>query len=285
MDMLDQRILLALSKNSNKSLKELSNALHCSKERIWHRIKNLEANKIILNYIVQINYGLLGQEYITVYAKSKNKDFSQRKEIQYFAKTISPDFDIVFDVCRRDNYENIVRDDNIIEIYETMDPEMAEYYITKPLGDIKTNLTIYNKSENEITLNATERKVLENINIHDKMRKQELANKVGLTVPTVSKIIKKFEQKKIISGYSIFIDYKKLGYELYNFQLKLNVTKEFISFARNNPNIFYLYKNNPKRKWNLDLGIIAKDPLDIRRLIINITKEWNATIHNYYIAT
>ncbi len=63
-------------------------------------------------------------------------------------------------------------------------------------------------------LDSIDIKIIELLQENARIRRNELAEKVGLTIPAVSDRIKKLEEKELIKGYTAKLDYKKAGYDV-----------------------------------------------------------------------
>ncbi len=66
-------------------------------------------------------------------------------------------------------------------------------------------------------------KLLELLSERGRMRRNELAEAVGLSIPSVSERLEKLQNRGIIKGYTVLIDEKKIGYDIKAF---IRVTME-----------------------------------------------------------
>ncbi|HPD95171.1 MAG: Lrp/AsnC family transcriptional regulator [Bacteroidales bacterium] len=76
-DEIDRKLLNILQENSRVTIRELSERLHLSTTPIHERIKKLERNGIIKNYITLLNPSVLGKKltvFISVSLSSHTKD-------------------------------------------------------------------------------------------------------------------------------------------------------------------------------------------------------------------
>lgn len=79
-------------------------------------------------------------------------------------------------------------------------------------------------------LDETEVKILEEIREDARISLNKLAEKVGVTTPTVSRKINKLESMDIIWGYSADLNKRRLGFQRYIFTVKMPVdSMEYIS--------------------------------------------------------
>jgi len=93
-------------------------------------------------------------------------------------------------------------------------------------------------------LNETDRKILKNLLEDARFSSRQIAKNVGVSVGTVLSRIKKMEDMDIIKGYSVILDYEKLGYEL-TVVTEVTVSKgrlvEMENEIAKNPNVCGVY--------------------------------------------
>lgn len=95
-DEIDKKILSLLTENARADYKELSNKINLTANAIKYRIKNLEKNKVIIQYSCSINYEKIGFQFYNMQIKllSLNKEkeiksfFSTFPQVVYFYKYI-----------------------------------------------------------------------------------------------------------------------------------------------------------------------------------------------------
>jgi Lrp/AsnC family leucine-responsive transcriptional regulator len=63
-------------------------------------------------------------------------------------------------------------------------------------------------------MDALDSKVLKKLSINGRISWAELASSVGLSAPSVAERVKRLEEKEIIRGYSLTINYSSLGYNI-----------------------------------------------------------------------
>lgn len=72
-------------------------------------------------------------------------------------------------------------------------------------------------------LDETEVRILEELRTDARISRNELAEKAGVTTPTVSSKIERLESAGIIEGYSASLNTKKLGFQRYIFTVKVSI--------------------------------------------------------------
>ncbi len=129
----DLTILRILSENARTHLIEIAQKLNMDNMAIYHRIKNLERENIIVGYGIDINFNMLKKEFYSV--KINLKSSSQINKIEKHIKTIPEltaiieaigSYDIEFDI-EVDNSERYFK---IIEkIEDTFDSIREIFYL------------------------------------------------------------------------------------------------------------------------------------------------------------
>lgn len=67
------------------------------------------------------------------------------------------------------------------------------------------------------TIDETDLKILDLLQENARIRRNDLAEKVGLTIPAVSDRLRKLEEKGLITGYRTHLDFKIAGYDILAF--------------------------------------------------------------------
>lgn len=80
-------------------------------------------------------------------------------------------------------------------------------------------------------LDETDIKILDLLQKHGRTRRNDLAEKVGLSLPAVSERLRKLEESGIISGYFAKVDHKQLGKDITAFVVvTVDSSKHFNAF-------------------------------------------------------
>ncbi len=73
----EKKILGELSKNANKSIKDIAVSCHFSRKKVWRIIHNLEKNHTIWGYVPVLDEEKLGKKSYVMLMKRTNKPVSQ----------------------------------------------------------------------------------------------------------------------------------------------------------------------------------------------------------------
>ena len=122
------------------------------------------------------------------------------------------------------------------------------------------------------------------ISKNSRIEYKELAEKIKLTANAIKYRIKNLEAVGIIKGYTASIDIRKFGYEWYNLQLKLTSNKkesELKQFLRQNSKVIYFYNYLGHENWDLDVGVIVKNSIDLREFILELREKFGDVLKIY----
>jgi Lrp/AsnC family leucine-responsive transcriptional regulator len=83
-----------------------------------------------------------------------------------------------------------------------------------------------------MTLDSIDIKILETLQVNGRTRRNDLAELVGLSIPSVSERLRKLEDAGIITGYFARLDPKKLGKDITAFiAVKVDNSKHYQAFV------------------------------------------------------
>ncbi len=138
-------------------------------------------------------------------------------------------------------------------------------------------------------LDETDIKILKILQRKGRTKRNELAEQVGLSIPSVSERLHKLEEKKIIEGYYTKLNRKTVGYDIMAFVLiYLESSKHFKDF------IHHVEKNTQILECHSILGqgshilkTVAKDSEALEKLLAQI-QSWpgvTRTITSFILST
>lgn len=94
-------------------------------------------------------------------------------------------------------------------------------------------------------IDATDKRILQELSVDGRQSMRELAKKVNLSAPSVIERVRKMESEGIISGYTINIDYSKIGYGIDCFMevtLRHGEYEKFKRIISEYPNAEFCYR-------------------------------------------
>lgn len=294
MDKKDKKILTELILNSRIPINQLAKKIGISREVAAYRLNNLIKEKIILSFNTIINTEALG--FLRFGCCIQLKNITAQKEKEFLSFLINHNFvtylgpivgkwNVGFDLLARDreHLEKIIKEitnhaEESIESFIVINTGTEEFFPTKLMGINKE--IIYKKLNKGIKLDKTDLEILKLMSNNSRIEYMEISKKLNLTPNAIKYRIKNLENSGVIQGYTISLDIKKLNYEWRNIRIKLtgNKVKLLKSFLRQSKNVVYFYEYLGNENWDLDVGVIVKDSLELREFILEMKEKFGNII-------
>ena len=297
----DEKILLELISNSRIPVNQLAKKVGLSREVVNYRLKNLTKQKVIKQFYAIINPESLGFSKSGCFfqlkgiSKQKEKEFLNYLVKHEFVSYVSPiigKWNFIFDILfkTKEQLSKVIQEiknkfgknmDNFIILSNNVEQEIFQ---KKILG--KTKLNQVQKIEKRKT-DKIDLQILFLLSENSRIEYKQISSKLKLTANAIKARIKNLESSNIILSYTISIDIRKLNYSWYNLQIKeINTNDlELKKFLRENKKVIYFYKYLGNENWDIDIGLIIKDPEELREFILDIREKFGNTIkiHDLYI--
>ncbi len=289
-DNIDKRILFELEKNARITDSALAKLVKKSKDAVRYRIKKLEDEKIILGYRTWIDYSKIGYRTSTIYLNLINlpekrerliEDLKKDKRvywlgvaegvwnigITYFIKSNHDLFEIKSELLSK--YKELIVDSKITSLASVSVHEKT--FLSKG----NSSLITFTENIDNYELEEIEKKILKELYNNSKINLSELAYKTKSTIDIVRSRMKKLERLGIIIRYTIYINYRKIGYELYKTFIYLSsYTKEeldnLMKYAEKSDKIINVVKQIAS--WDFEFIIFAKNFEEYTITINDLTK-------------
>ncbi|MDD9954474.1 MAG: winged helix-turn-helix transcriptional regulator [Candidatus Woesearchaeota archaeon] len=271
----DRKILLELSNNCRIPATQLGKKVGVSREVADYRVKRLVKLGVIKDFIAEINLDALGYTKTVVYLELKRITKKREEEINdYLTKhpfttwiaTSAGKWSLIFDIHARDTKQliTIINElkhflaENLGE-YRLVTLEDHEHFLSKYFNGT-TSPTTYTQKK----LDADDRELLKLLAKNGRMEYVAISTILKKTPEAISKRVKNLLQHGIIKRFHIFPDLKKLGYNIYNVQVKLEDTKQdmeirFLQNLRDHPKVCFYYKP-VSGQWTIEFGVFVKHP-------------------------
>ena len=300
LDLTDRKILAELDKNCRIPNSILAKKVNKSREAVKYRIQQLQKKGIIEKFITSINPNKMGYYMFKVYLKLENipnerekfyEELKQNEDI-YWMGISDGVFDCVFAILSK----------GIIEYYEKINSLLSKWehiIISKVLGtmvDTKqynkkffTNETegqyvtfggdVVNNKIDEIDL-----KILSILANNARIPLLELAREVKSSVDIIRTKIKRLEEKEIILGYRISVDFNKLGLEFFKVFIYFRTIskrdeKLLSEWMRTHPKALYYIRS--LAPWEMEPEFAVKSYKEFNEIINELRKKFPHVIRNY----
>lgn len=302
LDKKDQKILTELTLNSRIALKELAKKVGISREVATYRLNKLKEQGIIKKFytIIAVEEALDFSRYGCFF---QLKGVTQKEETEFlnylkkhkFVTYLGPNigkWNLIFDVYAKDKLH---LKQLIDEISKKLGKNLKKYAITSletglesfPAKIFGSKKQIKFNETKDYNVKGTDLKILKILSQNSRAEYTEIAEKLNMTANAIKYRLKKLENNGIIKGYTIPIDYKKLGYEFYNMQIKTENKKdeEIKEFLRKNPYTIYFYKYFGNENWDLDIGLLVEGSSQLREFILKLREHFGdiAEINEIYL--
>lgn len=277
LDKLNSKIVYELGEDSRQSYKQIARKIGSKKEVVAYHMQKLIGSGVVSKFVPVFALSELGIFSSKIYikingmAKSEEDEFYDSllkdKKIAWVAKSIGS-WDLLIGMYSR----NIVEFGKIkahvfekygrhIRDYEVTHIEDAQVFNRDYLIDKKIayrNNFIFSGNVGDYRLSDDERKIIEYIRDDARFTFLEIANKLGLDARTVVKIINNLKNKKILQGYTVFLDLKKLGLQLHKLCFYIenynsSKVEKFVDFLKQNKRVIHLIKSQGAWEFEVEM--------------------------------
>ena len=154
------------------------------------------------------------------------------------------------------------------------------------LLNIKNDKEIVLKTENvDRKLDEYEKEILRIVKTNARIKYVDLAQRIGLKEQTVSEKIRKLEERKIILGYTPFLDINRLNKSYFKVHFSLKNYNEdnytsLLQYAKEHPNIVYVVEAIGGDDFEIEAQV--NNNKELYELINDIKINFNDLISDYY---
>ncbi|MBP7708534.1 Lrp/AsnC family transcriptional regulator [Candidatus Pacearchaeota archaeon] len=302
LDLLDKRIISELDIDSRQPITILSKKLQKARNVIEYRIKKLQEEGIIKNFVTLLDAGKLGLNVWNVYLEFQNttagieekiiNSLKKNKKVWWVAQTASK-WNLIYSIFVKD----------IKELYETINnfnAEFGKYILNQSLvahveAEINSRSYLTNKPSTAISwskefkteeINDLDKKILRELSTNARISSVNLAEKIGSTERVVIYRIKDLLKRKIITRFRLQLDTTKYGYHFYKAIIHLKNFEEkqdqlLKEYCRKLGNIFHYEKKIGP--WMLELEMDCESYEKANELMKKMKEDFPDYIKNYEV--
>ena len=300
LDLTDRKILAELDKNCRIPNSKLARIVNKSREAVKYRIQQLEKSGIIQKYITSINPNKLGYHMFKVYLQLENipkererfYEFLKNQKSIYWMGISDGAFDCVFAILSRSITEYYDQINNILSQFEglivkkvlgTM-VDTRQYNKKFFTNDTNGRYVIFGGDVVENKIDELDYKILEILANDARIPTAELARKVNSTIEIVRRRIKNMEEKGIILGYRIAVDFNELGLEffkaiIYFKSLSNEDERVLFEWMKRHPNSLYYIRS--LAPWEVEFEFVVENYQQFNRTINELRKRFPHVISHY----
>ncbi|HIH10086.1 MAG TPA: winged helix-turn-helix transcriptional regulator [Candidatus Diapherotrites archaeon] len=300
LDLTDRKILSELDRNCRIPASILAKRVGKSREAVKYRVGQLVQSGVIEKFQAAINPSKLGNLMFKVYLKLENtpdereKFFEELKENKqiYWMGISDGAYDCVFAILSK-SAEGFYDEINFLL------SRWQHLIVSKYVGTM-VDTTAYNKkfflSEKdgiprlvagqhaENSVDGLDMKILSILANDARLPIAELSRRVGSTIEIARSRIGKMEEKGIIVGYRIAVDFNKLGLEffkaiLYFKSLSEKDEKALYEWMRVHPNSLYYIRS--LAPWEAEFEFAVESYQHFNSIINELRRKFPQVIRNY----
>lgn len=300
LDLLDRKILLELEINSRQPLTTLAKKLKKDRNVVEYRIKKLQEEGIIKNFVTLLDAGKLGLTVWNVYLEFQNLTPEiEKKIIIYLKKTKN-----IWWVAQTAGRWNLIYSifvKSIKEFYETVrnfNENFGDYILNQSLAahvEVEVfsrgyflnkpsiGVTWHRKTE-KIKIDEIDKKILKELATNARISSVELAGKINSTARIAAYRIKDLQKKEIITRFRLQLDVNKIGYNFYKVMVHLKnfseeKDKKLQEYCKNLGNIFHFERKIGP--WMLELEMDIENYEKANELMKNMKEKFPNYIKSY----
>ncbi len=287
MDALNSKILLCLMRNSRESLTSLSKKVRSSREVVSYRINKLKKDRIIIDFVTEIDIVSLGFVASAVFVNIKLhrhkefKEYLKSKDFISWAGAHCGRYSFGFSIYGK-NSEDI--DEKFLELHKKFKGDITDYWTRIHKETTFFYEKFFGKYEHQkikrVTKNIDDidRHILGLLSNNSRTDTVRIANQVKLSAPAIAQRIKNLENTGVIKKYSLFVDLSKLGLIQYSaFIVNKNIEERpaLLACLKEHKNISFVaeYIAEPI----IECGIIVSNPYKLRQHLLEIENNFQDT--------
>jgi len=295
MDKIDKKIIAELLKNSRSHYSRIGKAVGISRENVYYRIQSLVRKGIVKGFVSNIDYRRMGFERYVVFLQAGLDTESEELLINYLKSEefvswiglLSGKWYLTFDIYAKSSREldkivdKILSRFNCIDEYLILQARKSCYFFNKIIS--APNIKRHSQAK-EHKIDKVDISVLNMLNENSRESYVNISNNMKKTANAIKGRVRNLEKTGMISGYSISLDYEKLGFEWHGMQIKLarpsrDAETRIISYISSNPNVIFFYQYMKTGMYDFDVGIITKTPAELRKIISEIRSLFHGEIN------
>lgn len=300
-DLIDKKLLCELDLNCRTPVSRIAKKLKISRNVANYRIKNLEKQGIITNYICSLNLGLLGYKTYKIFfkiqtsKKEEEKEFVKKllesKEALHVIKTEgSFDYSVTIAVKTikeldeflmqvKSEFKELIKDYSVsIVVYSRI------FKLSKLLLGEKEAVKFekYSGEDEKIEIDEKDKKILKQLSQNANLSVIELSEKTKLSLDVVKYRLKLLN--KIVNSYRVMLNFSKLGYYHYVIMLKMKqATKEdeekLVSWCSFKKNVLFCTKRIGYSDFEVNAAIT--DINDLNNFLVELREKFGNFFDGY----
>ncbi|MCK5629391.1 MAG: Lrp/AsnC family transcriptional regulator [Nanoarchaeota archaeon] len=262
LDLTDRKLLATLDMHGRITVSQLAKKLRLGRDTVNYRLQRLIKEGIIKHFTTQIDATKLGYYVYKLFFRFQNVQKKEKDEIfdwlvknkfVYWIAESRGRWDCNMSIFAKDIQHFDEIHSEFIDLFGKYILEQ-EFNITLEVGALQKNWKLqkqkrdlrklYHEKSQTIILDDIDNKILNVIASNARLKTTEIASIINTSERIIKYHLKNLEKKKIILGYSISLDYEKIGKQFFKSIIELNVCSKELKnkikeYCKSRPNIIY----------------------------------------------
>jgi len=305
LDVKDKKILYYLSMNSRQSFSKIGKKVGLHRNNVIKRVNKLKEKGVIFKYFTHFDPTKLGYNIIRFYFVLQYTTPNIKKQI--IEEFVKNKYTFSVNSCEG-NIEISVYfiTKNIYDFQKIWDKIFSKYrnYFSKTYFSFWCNAIYYNytflldeKTENRKDIDQSmkfgggsvtdiddlDMKILRIIFSNARISTIKIAKKLNVTTATINTRMRNLEKKDVINGYTVWINFPKLDYNLYKLDIYLkdcNLKNKLNQYIIKNPHVRSHYISLGDAS-DLEYEIILKNVNHLHEFMEKVMIKFPDSIKNY----
>jgi DNA-binding Lrp family transcriptional regulator len=306
LDKIDKKILYELEQNSRRSLGKIAKKVRTSKQTLHYRIQRLVKEGVITGFITSIDLAKLGFVEYEVWIQLQELSLEKRKlfldhmgkhpNIRWLA-SCGGKYDVALAILATNlsefisNFKTIARrfPGYIKEYIISMPYEHHRYPRSHLIKEATERVELFSWGEQKtVKLEEADLKIISHLSKNSRIPILDLAKKTGISPNTIRTRIKRMENLRVITAYTITIHSRKVGFRSQDILISLHnmsdmKEKELEEFCRANNHVTYMFK--VVGKWDLYISYDAFTRVQFQEFLVEFRSRFADIIKDFEFIT
>ncbi len=295
LDVLDKKILGALSRDPRKHFSAIAREVRSSKEVVNYRVKRLISNGVIRSFVTSFDFGYHSYKVLLHFEKITRKDeqaliaFLEKHDLVTWVTPCFGHWDLAFVIMAKNpaHFDVVLR-----EIISKTGEYFHDYKFsitigTKTYGDNyffgRSNSVREKKVSHDhvLDLDDKDRAIARLIHPNVRIKLSEISAKTKIPIDTVNYRIKKMEELGVIKYYRMILDPISQGFQRFSVfiscsNLSDSVIKKFEEYANQHSNIAFY--GRCVGGWDVEYTVYFNENSELRSFLLDLKSEFAGVV-------
>ncbi len=295
LDYKNKKILTLLIEDCRLTTSQIAKKINSSREVVAYRIGQLEKTGVIRGYTTDLNFEKLGYIWYSINLSlnsinsKKIASLRKRRRIPYLQESLGK-YNLSCSILVQDFVEFKKEYNYIIDLFGK---DIISVNSDILLGDVDFLDDFFIKKrgakyrfrddQKKISVDKIDKKILMELGLNARQSLVSISNRIRVSIPTISKKIKKLKKQKVILRNTVIIDYKKMGYYRYSLRIFANpkIEKSLVEFCSEYHQIWYFGKFSGSDNYVIE--ILSPDNAEFNSIINLLRQKFKKDISRYDI--